>query len=163
MPKAQNGMAAGPVGVMKALQCMRRASQVKLVSNVLLRGPMILGAHESTAGGLSTAFGRGAIDGCRAIQVFTKNGSQWREPELTDSAIATFREAREAAGHPAVLAHASYLINLGTDDAIILQKSIDALVAEVERSSALGIDYVVLYKTSIQASTSIDLYRCSAP
>lgn len=28
---------------------------------------------------------------------------------------------------------------------------------------ALGIDYVVLYKTSIQASTSIDLYRCSAP
>jgi hypothetical protein len=28
---------------------------------------------------------------------------------------------------------------------------------------ALGIDYVVLYKTSIQAPTSIDLYRCSPP
>jgi deoxyribonuclease IV len=130
---------------MKALQCMRRASQVKLVSNVLLRGPMILGAHESTAGGLSTAFGRGAIDGCHAIQVFTKNGSQWREPELTDSAIATFREAREAAGHPAVLAHASYLINLCAPSAEQLARSKDSLVAEVLRSSALGVDFVVLH------------------
>jgi deoxyribonuclease IV len=106
---------------------------------------MILGAHESTAGGLPTAFGRGSIDGCRTIQVFTKNGNQWRDPELTGDVIAVFREAREAAGHPTVLAHASYLINLCASGAELIARSKEALVAEVLRSSALGIDFVVLH------------------
>jgi deoxyribonuclease-4 len=111
---------------------------------------MLFGAHESVAGGVSSAFGRAAIDGCRAIQVFTKNSNQWKEPAISAEGIAAFREGRASYGLPGappvtVLAHASYLINLGTDDSVVLQKSIDALVAEVERSSALGIDYVVLH------------------
>jgi deoxyribonuclease-4 len=106
---------------------------------------MIFGAHESVAGGVSTAFGRAKIDECRAIQIFTKNSNQWKEPTLAPEAIAAFRDARAAYGAVPVLAHASYLINLGTDDATVLGRSIDALVAEVERSSALGVDYVVLH------------------
>src|SRR5271154_228485 len=105
---------------------------------------MLFGAHESVAGGVSSVFGRAKIDGCHAIQVFTKNSNQWREPAISPEGIAAFREGRAAYGEAvSILAHASYLINLGTDDALILQRSIDSLVAEVERSSALGIDYVV--------------------
>ena len=107
---------------------------------------MLFGAHESVAGGVAQVFGRAKIDGCRAIQIFTKNSNQWKEPALAPEAIAAFREARASFGFPAtVLAHASYLINLATDDALVLKRSIDALVAEVERSNALGVDHVVLH------------------
>jgi deoxyribonuclease-4 len=106
---------------------------------------MILGAHESTAGGLFRAFERGTVDGCGAIQVFTKSGSQWRDPELTAADIAAFRAAREAAGNPALLAHASYLINLCGTNPEFVTRSKDSLVAEVLRSSALGVDFVVLH------------------
>jgi|HubBroStandDraft_1064217.scaffolds.fasta_scaffold243903_2 deoxyribonuclease-4 len=106
---------------------------------------MILGAHESVAGGLFKAFERGTVDGARALQIFTKSGSQWRDPPVTDAEIAAFREARDAASRPPSLAHASYLINLaGTNPEFVL-RSKDSLVGEVMRSSALGIDFVVLH------------------
>jgi deoxyribonuclease IV len=106
---------------------------------------MITGAHESVAGGLHLSLERAKLDGCSALQIFTKNGNQWKEPELTDDKVAAFRAAHEAAGRMPVLAHTSYLINLGTSDDALLSRSKDALVAEVERSSALGIDFVVLH------------------
>jgi deoxyribonuclease IV len=105
---------------------------------------MLYGAHQSVAGGLHTAFERGKADGCAAIQIFTKSSGMWREPPLTDEAIRQFRAAHAAfGGH--VMTHTSYLINLATDAPDILGKSIDALVAEIDRSSALGIPYVVLH------------------
>jgi deoxyribonuclease-4 len=106
---------------------------------------MILGAHESVAGGLASAFGRAALDGCRVIQVFTKNSGQWREPYLDRSEIAAFHKERNLAGRPTVMAHASYLINLCAPGEELLGRSKDALVAEVNRSSVLGIDFVVLH------------------
>jgi deoxyribonuclease-4 len=106
---------------------------------------MLLGAHQSVAGGLHLAFGRGAGDGCKAIQIFTKNSNMWREPALTDDAVRLFKEAHAAFGGGKVLAHTSYLINLATDKPDILKKSVDALVAEIDRSSALGVAYVVLH------------------
>lgn len=106
---------------------------------------MLFGAHESVAGGVATAFGRARIDACRALQIFTKNSNQWKEPALTPEAVAAFRTARSEYGAIPVLSHASYLINVASDDGELQQKSIDALVAEVERSSALGVDYVVFH------------------
>jgi len=107
---------------------------------------MLCGAHESVSGGLSTAFGRASIDGCKALQIFTKNGSTWREPDLKEEQIAAFKKERDAWGAAnKVLAHTSYLINLATDKPDILQRSIQALVAEVERCNKLGIDYAVLH------------------
>jgi deoxyribonuclease-4 len=106
---------------------------------------MIIGAHESAAGGLYRALERASADGCRALQIFTKNGSQWREPALAESEMLAFHAAREAAGRPPVLAHSSYLINLCAPDPELVTRSKEALVAEVLRSSALAIDFVVLH------------------
>ncbi len=105
---------------------------------------MLYGAHQSVAGGLHLAFERATRDACRAMQIFTKNSSMWREPTLTDEAVQLFRDAHARFGGP-VMAHTSYLINLATDKPDILKKSVDALVAEVERSSALGVPFVVLH------------------
>jgi len=106
---------------------------------------MITGAHQSVAGGLHLALERAKHDGCAALQVFTKNSNQWREPELTPEKVAAFRAAHSNAGNIPVLAHVSYLVNLGTGDEALLKRSKDALVAEVTRSSELGIAFVVLH------------------
>ena len=106
---------------------------------------MLVGAHESVAGGVHLALGRAQIDGCRALQIFTKNANQWREPSPTEDGIAMFKAAREKIGDSKVLSHTSYLINLATDREDLLAKSIESLAAEVLRSSALGIDYCVLH------------------
>ena len=106
---------------------------------------MICGAHESVAGGLHRAFERATVDGCKATQIFTKNSNQWKEPSLSEEQIAAFRSAHASSAVGTVMAHTSYLINLATDKEEILVRSIGALVAEIERSSALGIAYVVLH------------------
>jgi deoxyribonuclease-4 len=106
---------------------------------------MITGAHESVAGGLHLALERARGDGCGAIQIFTKNSNSWHEPALPQEKLDAFRAAHAAMGDIPVLAHTSYLLNLGTDNAELLERSRDALVAEVVRSSLLGIAYVVLH------------------
>ena len=106
---------------------------------------MLLGAHESVAGGLAKAFERAKVDGCSALQIFTKNANQWKDPEITAEQVAFFRAAHAGAAAMPVMAHTSYLINLATDKADILAKSRDALVAEIERCSALGVAYAVLH------------------
>ncbi|MEO8875938.1 MAG: TIM barrel protein, partial [Polyangiaceae bacterium] len=106
---------------------------------------MLVGAHESVAGGVHLALGRAVTDGCRALQIFTKNANQWREPTPTEEGIAFFKNARAEFGNAKILSHTSYLINLATDREDLLEKSIESLSAEVKRSSALGIDYCVLH------------------
>ena len=119
---------------------------------------MIHGAHESVSGGLFRAFDFATVDGARAVQIFTKNSNMWREPVLAPDVVESFRRGHAAwstamgfatpstpAGRGTVMAHTSYLINLATDKEEILEKSKAALVAEIERSSALGIQYVVLH------------------
>jgi deoxyribonuclease-4 len=106
---------------------------------------MLFGAHESVAGGVHAVFGRAQADACRAIQVFTKNSNQWKDPVLAPDVVKAFRDGRASYGAAPMLSHASYLINLATDDAELLARSVGSLAAEVERSSTLGIDYVVLH------------------
>ncbi len=106
---------------------------------------MLVGAHESVAGGVHLSLERATKDGCRALQIFTKNANQWREPSVTADGIAFFKAAREKFGDGKILSHTSYLINLATDREDLLEKSIVSLAAEVTRSSALGVDYCVLH------------------
>jgi deoxyribonuclease-4 len=103
-----------------------------------------LGAHMSIAGGPSNALRRGHSIGCDAVQMFTRGPNRWQAPELTDQAVADFHHARDDTGLHAVVAHSSYLINLGSPDEVLWRRSIDALVDELERCRRLGVaDYVL--------------------
>jgi deoxyribonuclease IV len=110
-----------------------------------------LGAHVSSAGGVSKAWPRAGEIGCDAIQLFVKNASTWRAKPLAEREIASFREARGATpghGTPApmpAIAHASYLINLASPVAENLERSLDALADELLRCSALGVDALVVH------------------
>lgn len=102
----------------------------------------LVGAHESIAGGVHTAFERGIRAGCRALQVFTKNSNQWRSKPLSDADIANYKTAASESTLGPVIAHDSYLINLCAKDPAILEKSREAFIDEIRRCDALGIPYL---------------------
>src|SRR5947207_2511800 len=86
-----------------------------------------LGAHMSVAGGLPRAVERAVAHGCDALQIFSKNASQWRGRPLPRGEIREFRMKAAAAGIAPVLSHGSYLINLATTLPGLRQQSIDAM------------------------------------
>ncbi|MHB0856464.1 MAG: deoxyribonuclease IV [Anaerolineae bacterium] len=104
-----------------------------------------LGAHMSISGGPANALRRGHSIGCDAIQMFTRNANRWDAKDLSPEDIAAFCQARSETGIAAVVAHSSYLINLGSPDEPLWNKSVRALVRELERCAQLGIDAYVLH------------------
>ncbi len=101
------------------------------------------GAHMSIAGGHDRAVRSAQAVGCQALQVFTKSNNQWRAAALTDAHVTAFRTALAEADIATPVAHNSYLINLASPDDALWNKSIDAMVVELERAEALGIEDVV--------------------
>ena len=104
-----------------------------------------LGAHVSVAGGMPNAVARATELGCTAAQVFVKNANQWQGKELTADEAEAFKAARAASKVGPVVAHASYLINLCTQDRELLTRSAVALADELLRCNRLGIDALVVH------------------
>ena len=100
-----------------------------------------VGAHVSAAGGVDKAPLNAEAIGARAFALFTRNQRQWTAKPLSAEEIAAFRKnCREGGYGPAqILAHDSYLINLGHPEREALAKSRAAFVAEMRRCEALGI------------------------
>ena len=111
---------------------------------------MLLGAHESTAGGLHLAFERGVQDGCEAIQIFTKSSRMWAAKPIGDDDAAAFRQASGAAKLGPTSVHASYLINLGCVDLDMRAKGIAGLADELSRCDQIGVPYLVLHPGSCE-------------
>jgi deoxyribonuclease-4 len=108
---------------------------------------MLIGAHQSISGGVDKAWAPADEDGCEALQIFTKNASQWREPTIDPGQARSFMDARAKAkaGLAPVLSHDSYLINLCALDEAARVKSRESLLQEALRCEALGVDHVVLH------------------
>lgn len=106
---------------------------------------MLLGAHMSVAGGVSTAFARAEKVGCTALQIFVKNANQWAAKPIGEEEIRRFAAERRRTGIERVVAHDSYLINLGSPDTDLWKRSIDALVDELERCESLALDGLVAH------------------
>lgn len=104
-----------------------------------------LGAHMSIAGGHDKAVLAAHRLGFETVQVFTKSTNQWAAKPLTGQDATAFREAIQTTGLVHPVAHNSYLINLASPDEALWQKSIDAMVVEVERAEALGIPDLVTH------------------
>ncbi|MFO0907705.1 MAG: deoxyribonuclease IV [Isosphaeraceae bacterium] len=104
-----------------------------------------LGAHMSIAGGYEKAVLAAHDVGFQTVQLFTKNNNQWKAPPLTESHRDAFRRALDQTGIVDPVAHNSYLINMASPDDVLWNKSIDAMVVEVERCAYLGIRDLVAH------------------
>jgi len=103
------------------------------------------GAHMSISGSPAMALTRGQQVGCDAIQVFTRNANRWSSSPLSEQEAADFAAARTETGIHPVVAHSSYLINLGSPDDTLWEKSADAAVTEMRRCQMLGISTYILH------------------
>jgi deoxyribonuclease-4 len=123
---------------------------------------VILGSHQSVAGGPCTGIERAVVDGCQTLQIFTKNGSQWAGKPLLPEECARFRAAARRAGLE-LLAHDSYLINLAAPDDAMWERSIEAFADELRRCSLLGIPRLVMHPGSpLDAGEGFGLKRIAA-
>jgi deoxyribonuclease IV len=124
---------------------------------------MILGAHESVAGGLPLAFERCARDGAEALQLWTRSSRQWAAAPLEDGLVREFRRglaAQRRRGPFPTAAHASYLINLAATNRAIWERSTRTLLDECRRAERLGVRHVIVHPgASLDGSTAAGIAR----
>jgi deoxyribonuclease-4 len=113
---------------------------------------LLLGAHQSIAGGVEKSLERGQAVGCDTIQIFVKSPNRWISKPLADDNIVAFGEMVKETGIWPVFAHALYLINLATPDDALWQKSLDALADDLERCELLGLPGLVIHPGSHMGS-----------
>ena len=113
---------------------------------------LLLGAHQSIAGGVEKALARGQEVGCDTIQIFVKTPNRWVSKALAEENVAAFKEAVAETGIWPVFAHSLYLINLATPDDALWQKSLNALTDDLERCELLGLPGLVIHPGSHMGS-----------
>jgi deoxyribonuclease IV len=102
----------------------------------------------SIAGGPGKAFRRAESVGCETMQIFVRSPNRWASPPLTDEQVEEYRCERERSAIWPVVAHSSYLINLGSPEEALWERSIAALIDELTRCQRLGIGTYVLHPGS---------------
>jgi len=100
-----------------------------------------IGAHVSIEGGIFNAPLRAKDIGAKAMAFFTKNQKRWEANPYTPLDIAKFKKNLQTSKILAsqILAHSSYLINLGHPDKKLREKSLAAFIDEIKRCEHLGV------------------------
>ena len=109
---------------------------------------MKIGAHVSSAGGISKAVERGAEIGAEAIQLFGSSPQGWAFNPIPGQEIEAFRQGMAEANVGPVFLHAIYLINLGTQKEEILEKGVQSLISYMNLASAIGASGVIFHPGS---------------
>ena len=109
---------------------------------------MKIGAHVSTAGGISKAVGRGQEIGCEALQIFGSPPRSWAVREIPDAEVEAFRQNLAEAEMGPVFLHAIYLVNLGSAKPETLRKGVDSLTASLDLAVRIGAEGVIFHPGS---------------
>ncbi len=117
---------------------------------------MLIGAHVSTAGGLSNAVARGVERECDAIQIFHQNPRMWRPTDYSAEACAEFKAAMAGSRLKSVVIHAVYLINTASREQPVIEKSQTSLLHALALGDAIDCDGVVLHAGSAKGDPIAD-------
>src|ERR1051325_8736431 len=106
---------------------------------------MPIGAHVSTAGGLSTCVTRAQALGAECMQIFLSAPQRWQLPRHTDEQVQDYQRLVGDSGIRPNFAHTNYLINLASGDPVIRQRSIENLTAYAGWADRVGLAGVVVH------------------
>jgi deoxyribonuclease-4 len=112
---------------------------------------VLIGAHNSIAGGLHKSVAQCVEVGGEVMQIFCKNQRQWEAKPLEDADAKMFRDAVKAAGIGPVMVHDSYLINMGNPEPEKRMNAQAAFERELDRCEALEIAYLNFHPGSHMA------------
>jgi len=109
-----------------------------------------IGPHVSIGGGVANAPGNAKKLGATGFGMFVKNQRQWTAAPYADADIEAFKKQMKADGYTAahVMPHAGYLINLANPGEAAHAKSMAAVLDELRRCMALGLDKLNLHPGS---------------
>ena len=106
---------------------------------------MRIGFHVSISGGFAKSVERAFELGCTCMQIFSRNPRGWTVKSLEKSDVAEFKKLREKRDIAPVFVHTNYLINLASIRPDLYEKSIEQFVVDLERTEALGAEYLVTH------------------
>lgn len=106
---------------------------------------MRIGIHTSKSGSLERAALKAHELGANTFQIFSTSPRAWRAGSPDPADIRTFRRLREKHDLSPLAVHDSYLINLASCNPSIRAASIAAFRGELQRSMAIGAEYVVMH------------------
>ncbi len=107
-----------------------------------------IGAHTPVSGGLATASIRyAAAVRAEAIQIFVTNPRAWATSPGDDEQTRALREHIAATGFP-LFVHAPYLINVGSPDQVLRDRSGALLSHSLRRGAEIGARGVVVHAGS---------------
>jgi len=112
-----------------------------------------LGAHVSTAGGVQNAFANAENIGANCFQIFGASPRQWKVKMPDDETLKAFHKEKERAQLGPIFLHASYLVNLGTPDDELYEKSVANLTDHLRIAELLGAEGLVYHVGSYKNST----------
>lgn len=108
---------------------------------------MDLGAHVSTAGGISKAVERAQEIGAETIQIFASSPRAWAFKALAENHVLAFREGVEEAGIKSTFIHGLYLVNIGGTPELV-EKSVIALGQTMHAAGQIGAEGVIFHSGS---------------
>ena len=106
---------------------------------------MKLGAHLPTSKGFSAALVQAQELNLDCLQLFSKTPRQWKAKPLDAEIVARWRDDWAKSKLGPLVIHDSYLINLAAPVPETLEKSIAAMIDEIERAELLNCDYLVTH------------------
>jgi deoxyribonuclease-4 len=109
---------------------------------------MLVGGHISASGGLVKAHERAVEYGAEAMQIFNQSPRMWRPTVWKPDDVEAFRNLMADGPIRSVVIHASYLINLASNDGVVRQKSLDAMAHALRAGAAIGAAGVVVHPGS---------------
>lgn len=115
--------------------------------------------HVGTAGGCWTAVKRAADAGANTLQIFSASPRTWKTSPVKAEDAARMRAELEANDVRPLVIHASYLINLCSQNETVRANSVQAFRGEVERALALGAGFLVLHPGSWKGLTRAEGVR----
>ena len=109
---------------------------------------MKIGAHVSSAGGISKSVARAADIGCETLQIFGSSPQGWAFKPVPEKEVEAFRAASAEAGIGPAFLHAIYLINLGTPNPANLEKGVQSLTNYMKLAADIGAEAVIFHPGS---------------
>ncbi len=112
-----------------------------------------IGVHVGTSGGCWTAVQRAVDAGANTLQIFSASPRAWKNGPVKPEDAQKMRAELAANDMSPLVIHASYLINLCSQNEAVRTNSIAGFRGEVERALALGAEFLVLHPGSWKGLT----------